>query len=513
MTYTPHIATACVDEPASRHPAKTALIFDRGPNAPATTLSYAELARASGIFAARLLHAGFSPGERVLLNLPNCRGFPIAFFGCLKAGVIAVPTSIQLVDEELRFILRDCGARGLISGSERKALAKELDLELWLSGQEVSEQCLTSEVKIEPTPPGLTHENDPAYLVYSSGTTGRPKGVLHGHRSLRGRAPAATAWFDFSIDQRLLHSGQLNWTYVLGSGLMDPLLHGRTVILREAPATPECWPEMLARHRATTLIGVPALYRQILGHTEAGHQDLPQLRHCMSAGEALPESVRGQWLARFKLPIFEAVGMSECSYYLSQPLDAPLTIGSCGSIQPGHQVALMDDAMQPVPTGESGMLCINENDPGLFLGYWNEVVPRPTSHQQGWFLTGDYARMEADGTVRFEGRKDDLINTLGYRVSPYEVERVFRSHPEVGECICLGQTLAAGKTLLTLAVIPVPGIEPSPERLLAYGREHLARYKQPKTIHFMAQFPRTPNGKVLRRQLSDQLANPTARCS
>jgi len=510
MTPLLNIAVASIDAPAARHPDRIALIFDQGAEQPATELSYAELARASAGFAALLERNEFRPGDRMVLNLGNCPAFPIAFFGCLKAGVIAVPTSTQLVDEELAFILQDCGARGLISETERPLLGSGSALPFRIRAGQLADliEASTTESGATLQTHPVTSADDPAYLVYTSGTTGRPKGVLHGHRSLLGRLPAATAWFDFSTPQRLLHSGQLNWTYVLGSALMDPLSHGQTVILRHSPATPACWPEMIARHRATILVGVPALYRQLLRHTDAHQAMVPTLRHCLSAGEALAETIREQWLSRFGLPIYEAVGMSECSYYISQPPGKPLVPGSCGEIQPGHQVALLDDVLQPVPRGQPGMLAIHEQDPGLFLRYWNEQRDSLDSRQQGWFRTGDYARQAADGSIYFLGRKDDLINTMGYRVSPYEVERVFRSHPDVEECICLGQTLEAGKTLLALAIIPVADRHPDTETVLAYGREHLARYKQPRLLHLVTEFPRTSNGKVLRRVLASQLTLP-----
>ena len=191
--------------------------------------------------------------------------------------------------------------------------------------------------------PHPTRAEDPAYLVYTSGTTGHPKGVLHAHRALLGRQPSSEYWFDFRPDgDRVLHAGRLNWTYVLGTGMMDPLYRGHTAILAEGAIDARRWLELLARHAATTFIAVPTIYRQILEKTAATGADVPALRHCMCAGEPLPPEVLAAWRARFGLEIYEALGMTECSYYLCQTRSRPIRPGSVGFAQPGHDVRLLD---------------------------------------------------------------------------------------------------------------------------------------------------------------------------
>jgi acetyl-CoA synthetase len=482
-----------------------------------SSITYRELAERSSRFAELLRNMGVAAGDRVLIRLPNSIDYASAFFGTLKRGAIAVPTSTLLTAEEVRYLLEDSQAVAMvIDESAFEAMGSRLQ------GRGLLREVIIAGVPLEralasapPThPPERTRPGDPAYLVYTSGTTGFPKGVLHGHRSLVGRMPAAHYWFDLPLDanapapaDRIVHSGKFNWTYVLGSALMDPLFRAQTVIAHEGRNDASTWPRLIAKHAATVLIGVPTIYRQILQKTALGRGDVPTLRHCMSAGEHLSDEMFEQWKRRFGLDIYEAVGMSECSYYLSQNKQRPIRPGSAGFPQPGHDVRLLDpDSREEVPPGEEGMICIPESDPGLFLRYWNLPEETAKVRQGGWFFTGDYARQDEDGYLWFLGRKDDIIKSFGYRVSPYEVERVLKGHPAVADCACVAEDAGAGKVLVVAYVILAPGAGATPNELLAYGREHLAAYKAPKAIYLASEFPRTRNGKVLRREISARIA-------
>jgi acyl-coenzyme A synthetase/AMP-(fatty) acid ligase len=367
-------------------------------------------------------------------------------------------------------------------------------------------RALAAVAKVEP--PQRTRAPDPAYLVYTSGTTGYPKGVLHAHRALIGREPASRYWFDFAgDDDRIMHSGKFNWTYVLGSGLMDPLYLGKTVIVHEGRNDAQTWLKLIAKHAATIFVGVPTIYRQILQKTEGGRAEVPSLRHCMSAGEHLSDEVLALWKQRFGLDIYEAVGMSEFSYYLCETKSRPIRPGSAGFPQPGHDIALLDvETLAPVAAGEEGMICVPEDDPGLFLRYWNLPEEMARLRHDGWFFTGDYARYDEDGYLWFLGRKDDIIKSFGYRVSPYDIERVFKSHPAVADCAAVAEEIEPDKVLVVAYVIPRPGSDITPDMLQNYGREHLAAYKAPKTVYLAHEFPRTKNGKILRRDVNPGIA-------
>ena len=483
------------------------------------SITYRELAGRSTRFAQLLRDIGIGAGDRVLIRLPNSIDYPTAFFGAMKRGAIAVPTSTLLTLDEVRYLIEDSGATALVIDEAAWSAMKQLEhageLRHVVIAGEPLERSLAAIAT--PGPPQRTRADDPAYLVYTSGTTGYPKGVLHAHRSLIGRSPASRYWFDFAngsqgeaspgpVD-RIMHSGKFNWTYVLGSALMDPLYRGKTVIAHEGRNDAATWPRLIAKHGATIFIGVPTIYRQILQKTDFTRKDVPTLRHCMSAGEHLSDEVFGQWKDRFGLDIYEAVGMSEFSYYLSQSKHRPIRPGSAGFPQPGHDVRLLDpENLQEVREGEEGMICIAESDPGLFLRYWNLPEETAKLKHDGWFFTGDYARYDADGYLWFLGRKDDIIKSFGYRVSPYEVERVLKGHPAVADCACIAEEAGPDKRLVVAYVIPQPGASVTPDELLAYGREHLAAYKAPKVVYLTREFPRTRNGKILRREITPRIA-------
>ena len=515
-----NIGVACTDAhlgtPVER---RTAMIVEDDALG-TSSITYGELAERTSRFAQLLRAMGVAAGDRVLVRLPNSIDYPTAFLGSMKRGAIAVPTSTLLTAEEVRYLLEDSQAVALVIDE-----AGWTQMQAQLRGAGLLREVIIAGAPLEqalravgtPAPAERTRPGDPAYLVYTSGTTGYPKGVLHGHRALIGRMPAAEYWFDFTDDERrgreapspdrIVHSGKFNWTYVLGSALMDPLYRGKTVIAHEGPNDAATWPRLIAKHGATTFIGVPTVYRQVLQKTAATAADVPTLRHCMSAGEHLSDEVFAQWKQRFGLDIYEAVGMSEFSYYLSQNKRRPIRPGSAGFPQPGHAVQLLDpDTLAPVAPGEEGMICVPDDDPGLFLRYWNLPEETAKLRHDGWFLTGDYARYDADGYLWFLGRRDDIIKSFGYRVSPYEVERVLKGHPAVADCACIAEDAGPDKRLVVAYVIPQPGMAVTPEALLAYGREHLAAYKAPKVVYFAAELPRTRNGKILRREITPRIA-------
>ncbi|MGZ5032159.1 MAG: acyl-CoA synthetase [Usitatibacter sp.] len=528
-----NIGTACTDAHLGTPAAGRVAMIVEDDALGTSSITYRDLADRTGRFCQLLRNLGIDAGERVLVRLPNSIEYPTAFLGSMKRGAIAVPTSTLLTAEEVEYLARDSGARAIVidkaawsamgaklggKGALRFALLAgrgEIAQVAGVQGLDLEEELARIDTWSAPQ---RTRAADPAYLVYTSGTTGYPKGVLHSHRSLIGRMPASRYWFDFAANgsdadtsvggvDRIMHSGKFNWTYVLGSALMDPLYRGKTVIAHEGRNDAATWPRLIAKHGATIFIGVPTIYRQILQKTAFTRADVPTLRHCMSAGEHLSDEVFGLWKERFGLDIYEAVGMSEFSYYLSQSKLRPIRPGSAGFPQPGHAIRLLDpETLREVPMGAEGMICIPEDDPGLFLRYWNLDEETAKLKHDGWFFTGDYARYDADGYLWFLGRKDDIIKSFGYRVSPYEVERVLKSHPAVADCACIAEDAGADRKLVVAYVIPHPGSAVTPDELLAFGREHLAAYKAPKAVYLAREFPRTRNGKILRREINSQIA-------
>lgn len=490
-------------------------------------ITFAELAHKTDQFAQLLRNLKVKVGDRVLIRLPNSLDYPIAFLGAMKMGAIAVPTSTLLTAEEVVYLAKDSGASVLVTDSKAWISMEEQLIEGMPDMPNLSHILLSQTTRTQPH--GclnvLSLENalsvtlkfdkahkakadDPAYLVYTSGTTGYPKGVLHAHRALLGRQPASTYWFNYSnTTDRIMHSGKFNWTYVLGSGLMDPLYLGKTVIVHEGKNDAQVWLDLIQKHQATIFIGVPTIYRQILQKTTATQKEIPSLRHYMSAGEHLSDEVLSQWKARFGLDIYEAVGMSEFSYYLSQSQFRPIRPGSAGFPQPGHNIKLLNpETLEEVEIGEEGMISVPLDDPGIFLRYWNLDEETAKYKHDGYFFTGDYAKYDADGYIWFLGRKDDIIKSFGYRVSPYEIERVYKGHPDVADCAAIGEELEKDKLLVVCYVILKPDSTTTPDDLASFGKQHLAAYKAPKTIYLAHDFPRTKNGKILRKDITPKIA-------
>ncbi|MET1255815.1 acyl-CoA synthetase [Aliikangiella maris] len=542
-----NICDLCISQHATGEQGKRAAFIVEDNQLGTTLLTYQTLDLKTCQFANLLNALGIGVGDRVLIRLPNAVEYPIAFFGCLRYGAIAVPTSTLLTPVEVAYLAQDSGARMLVT---HQSMWPDLAPELSNSGQMStviltgqSTNTLTNDIancqnqnpniqnsKIKDDSVNkITHyhfdhlmnqqsshhncqptaANDPAYLVYTSGTTGYPKGVLHAHRALIGRLPASRYWFDFRGEERILHSGKFNWTYVLGSALMDPLFHGQTVVVYEGPNDPANWPKLIQKHQCTIFIAVPTIYRQIIEKTAFNGQQLPSLRHCMSAGEHLSDEMLARWQARFSLTIYEAIGMSEFSYYISQNKNHPVIPGSAGFIQPGHDIKLLNKNNQSVGIDEEGIIAIPLNDPGLFLNYWQLPEQTESCQHDGYFFTGDYAKQDQAGYIWFLGRKDDIINTFGYRVSPLEIEQVFKTHPAVADCVAVAENITADKTIVSLCVILVNPMVCSANQLLDFGEANLAKYKAPKKIYFFNHFPRTKNGKVLRSELKQQMINYT----
>jgi len=523
-----NIGVACSDKHLGTAQANEIAMIVEDDALGTSTITFAELALKTNLFAQVLRDLGVKVGDRVLIRLPNSLDYPIAFLGAMKMGAISVPTSTLLTAEEVAYLAKDSGAAVLVTDATawsamqsqlegalgntpnlKHVLLTQLTQAIAPSKLAVHDLELTmaSVGAVEEMP--ITKAEDPAYLVYTSGTTGYPKGVLHAHRALLGRQPAAQYWFNYSeqVQDRIMHSGKFNWTYVLGTGLMDPLYLGKTVIVHEGRNDAQKWLDLIQKHQATIFIGVPTIYRQILQKTTTAKEQLPSMRHYMSAGEHLSDEVLNQWRERFGLDIYEAVGMSEFSYYLSQSKFRPIRAGSAGFPQPGHDIQLLNpDTREPVATGEEGMICVTDTDPGLFLRYWNLDDETNKYKHDGYFFTGDYAKYDADGYIWFLGRKDDIIKSFGYRVSPYEIERVYKGHPDVADCAAIGEEIEKDKLLVVIYVILKPEVSVTPDDLLQFGKQHLAAYKSPKTVYLAKDFPRTKNGKILRKDINSTIA-------
>ncbi|OBY27376.1 class I adenylate-forming enzyme family protein [Leisingera sp. JC1] len=448
--------------------------------------SYAQLEAAVRGTGAGLLQAGLKPGDAVLMRLGNTVEFPIAYLGAIAAGLVPVPTSSQLTEAETARMLSDL---------QPAAVLRDPAVACASHPRQISTAELLAMHELPPCEYAFGNPEQLAYVVYTSGTSGNPRAVAHAHRAVWARQMMVDGWYGLREDDRLLHAGAFNWTYTLGTGLMDPWAAGATALI-PAPGTPlEDLPALLKKHRATIFAAAPGVYRKFL---RGGALNLPDLRHGLCAGEKLSRHLHEAWEAASGCSLFEAFGMSECSTFISSSPAHPAQDGALGQPQPGRRVAIVGTE-GPVPVDEEGTIAIHRSDPGLMLGYLGAPEETAARYQGDWFLTGDQGVMSADGQIRYLGRSDDMMNAGGYRVSPIEVETALAAHPGIT------QTGAAAvevkeDTYIIAAFYTGPE-ELKTEDLQAFASQRLARYKQPRAYVHLDALPTGANGKLLRRAL------------
>lgn len=446
------------------------------------------------------------PREVVLLRLPSDPSMIVGFFAALHAGVVPVPISPLLQAPEVELLARDSAARLAIVDPFLPFPAPSAvpGLQSICRADRLTQGSARS---VNAT----TVREDPAFLVYTSGTTGTPRGVLHAHRNVLGRLPMRDAWTGLRPEDRLLHAGHLNWTYTLGVGIMDVWAAGATAFVFTGDRDrPEIWYDLIREHNITVFASVPGLYRRLLKYAPWKASDVPAFRHGLTAGDTLLPDLHRQWTDTTQTPIYEALGMSEISTFISSGPSVATRPGSPGKPQPGRRIAILDDTGRPVrePHG-SGQLAVHRSDPGLMLRYLStnrpsQPTPSPAAAAADgeWFPTGDMGRLDRDGYFWHEGRCDDLMNAGGYRVSPAEVERVLYHHPSVLEAAAVETQVPnkPGVSIITaFVVLKQHGADAA--SLLSHCRDHLARYKCPRQIAFLDHLPRNAAGKVDRRML------------
>jgi len=459
--------------------------------------TYAQVQAAVAGVATGLKAQGLRPGDRVLMRLGNSLAFPVVFLACITAGLIPVPTSAMLTGPEVAKLC-DLVTPALIVADGGIAVPDALPCPV------LPASALPAMHHLPPLAYEMGDSNRLAYIIFTSGTSGRPQAVAHAHRAILGRAMMLQGWYGLTPEDRLLHAGAFNWTYTLGTGLMDPWTVGATALIPAPGTEASALPALLHRARATIFAAAPGVYRQML---RAPLPPLPHLRHGLSAGEALPQTARDAWHAATGTPIFEAFGMSEISTFISGSPDRPAPVGSTGYAQPGRQIAVLDSAGIPAPIGTPGILAVDRRDPGLFLGYYRDLAATAARFTGDWYLTGDTAQMAADGAISYLGRNDDMMNAGGYRVSPLEVEAVMATLSGITDCAAIEVEVKPGTTIIACVYAsPDPLLE---DALTQHAARSLARYKQPRAYHHMAQLPRNANGKLNRRALRALIAPST----
>ncbi|WP_299587524.1 class I adenylate-forming enzyme family protein [uncultured Tateyamaria sp.] len=458
-----------------------------GPGTASEDWTYDALIRAVRGTGAALLQAGCVPGDIILMRLGNTIDFPIAYLAAIGVGLVPVPTSAALTTPEVQRIVTELSPRLIL---------RDGDVPSAPGAPEIGLATLRA---MRATPPADWHMGDAdrlGYIIYTSGTSGTQRAVAHGHRAIWGRQMMHDGWYGLTSQDRLLHAGAFNWTYTMGTGLMDPWTLGATALIPTPGTDPSQLGALLQTHRATIFAAAPGVYRQMLARSTL--PPLPHLRHGLSAGEKLSRDTQTDWMAASDTPVFEAYGMSECSTFISASPSAPCDPNTLGRPQPGRKVAIIGDD-GPVPHDTPGVIAIDRADPGLMRGYLHQPDATAERFRGDWFMTGDIGAMDATGQITYLGRNDDMMNAGGYRVSPLEVEAALAGAPGIHQA---GVTQIEVKPGTRIIAAFYTGPAPLDDATLqAYVEPQLARYKQPRAYVHIPQMPLGANGKLLRRRL------------
>lgn len=451
--------------------------------------SYRKLRAAALGTGTGLLNAGLQPGDRVMLRLGNTVDFPLAFLGAIAAGLIPVPTSSQLTAPEAGKLAQIIQPAAILQSPD--VPAPEGD---WRS---ITQADLRGMRDLEPVTPEMGDPNRMAYIIFTSGTSGTPRAVCHAHRVVWARRMMWAGWYDLQPTDRLLHAGAFNWSFTLGTGMMDPWACGATALIPADGTDPKALPLLLKRHDATLLAAAPGVYRKFL--KDHPSLSLLKLRHGLCAGEKLPEALRTAWAEATGTGLFEAYGQTEISTFISGSPARPSATGTLGAPQDGRLVAIVDENGQPVPRGTAGTIAIDHRDPGLMLGYLDAPEATAEKRRGDWFLTGDQGIMDENGFITYQGRDDDLMNAGGFRVSPLEVEATLSHIEGIHEVAVTDVEIKPD--VRVIAAFYTADADLDEAALTAYAEAKLARYKQPRLWVHLTDLPRNPNGKLRRKEL------------
>ncbi|MBB3286744.1 MULTISPECIES: AMP-binding protein [unclassified Rhizobium] len=514
-----NIGHAVCDAWAEREPDRVCLQHFN-PDGNHFSMTYGELRDRSASFAHALTALGVQRGDRVALLLPQSFETVVAHVAIYKMGAIALPLALLFGAEALEYRLKASGASAIVTnrfGLERLRPIRdglpELAQVISIDG---AEEDVAGFADLVATHPPLfevadTGPNDPALMIFTSGTTGPPKGALHGHRVLPGHIPGmqfAHEGFPKAGD-RLWTPSDWAWAGGLLNALLPSLMLGVPVVSSPAQKfDPHMAFRIMAEMEVRNAFIPPTALRLLKAvDNPRAHYDL-KLRTIGSAGEALGRETFEWARSALGVSVNEFFGQTECNFVLSSSEAFGVSrAGATGKPAPGHRVAIVDADGVEVAVGEAGQIAIRRPDPVMFLGYWQNEAATEAKFANDWLLTGDIGRQDADGYISFVGRDDDVITSSGYRIGPSEIEDCLGGHPAVQLAAAVGKPDAVRTEIVKAYVVLVPGHEPS-EALAAEIREwvktRLSMHEYPREIEFVDALPLTTSGKVIRRLLRER---------
>jgi long-chain acyl-CoA synthetase len=485
---------------------------ERSPESPAIRLgdfklSYRGLDDGSARLATLLREKGLEQGDRVGVMLPNVPQFPIVYYGVLRAGGIVVPMNVLLKRREIAFYLEDSGAKLLLAWHGFAEEAREGAAEAGAELIEVEPSAFAAAMAaVEPTP-GLadTAEDDTAVILYTSGTTGKPKGAELTHANLSRNAEVSSRT-TCEIDAGDVVLGALPLFHSFGQtvGMNASLRVGACLTLVPKFDPGEAL-ETMQRDKVTHFYGVPTMFGALLHHPERENYDTSSLRTCITGGASMPVEVLRGFEQTFGAIVLEGYGLSETSpVSSSNHPDKERKPGSIGTPIEGVEMRVVDEDDKPVEQGEVGEIVIRGHN--IMKGYWQRPDATGEAMRGGWFHSGDMARTDEEGYFYIVDRKKDLIIRGGYNVYPREVEEVLYEHPKIREAAVVGVPHDEWGEEIGAAVVLHEGEQLSPEEVSAYVKDRIAAYKYPRIVWFLDDLPKGPTGKILKREIETPAA-------
>jgi benzoate-CoA ligase family protein len=482
------------------------------------SVTYGELASNVDRCGNALRDLGAEIEQRVVILCLDSPAFAYAFFGAIKIGAIPVPANTLLTPRDLAYILNDSRAVAIVVSAA--LLPKVLEIlkdaprlrHVIVAGGEAPAGVLSFEEVLaaarDDLSPADTTPDDAAFWLYSSGTTGFPKGAVHlQHDMVYCTDTYGAEVLRTTEDDRHFTVSPLFHAYGLGNGAFFPFRVGASSVYKPERATPELVYSLISQEKPTILFTAPTFYAALLAYPEQDFKyDLSSLRMCVSAGEALPKALFDQWKRRFGLEILDGIGATEMLHIFISNVPGKAKGGTSGMPVPGYQAKIVDDDGRELGRGETGNLWVSGDSCAAY--YWNKHEKSKAAFKGEWYVTGDKYHLDEDGYYTYDGRSDDMLKVSGQWVSPAEVEAALMEHPAVLECGVVGAKDKDGLTKPRAFVLLKNGRKPSDElaeELKAFVKGRITPYKYPRWIEFVPELPKTVTGKIQRFKLRERV--------